>query len=119
MLAHDVQRYTKTFALARYRARTPAITMQRAERAAADLRASLRAALKACPRRDAMATAVLHSLRRASGCRDQLADTAVVRLGATKPRRTRASKAGARTTSDEGTGDDLDDIGWVTDWALG
>lgn len=103
----SVQRYTKSFALTRFRAKVPATTARKAEQVHKDLRAAIRAALQhqSAP----LARTILDSLRKKRGKDlDVDMEEKIVKKKAKKKQATREEE------SDE-TGESSDMIGWASD----
>ena len=104
----SVQRYTKTFALVRFRARAPPETLHRAASVAKNLRQAVLGALQCPPaRHQALAHGLARSLHQARG-RDTKADMEKNK----SPRRSTASTRTGPTDEDLSLSDDL---GWATD----
>ena len=113
----SVQRYTKSFALTRFRARVPAETAAQAARIAANLRASLLSALRDGNNTDSAVARLVHTslmARRGSDNNADMETAAAARKATTRRTKIRKSKGGDET-EDGDTDDDSDVIGWVTD----
>ena len=114
----SVQRYTKSFALTRFRARTPDDTRTAADNIASDLRRALvRALSTAANAGSPVAAACLRTLRQKRG-RDTNADKERG-LAARRESSARERRAGHRrrpaAAYPEPVTDESDDIGWATD----
>lgn len=109
----SVQRYTKTFALVRFWARTPSVTRERATRAARDLRKALVLAIDAGTHPDPLQLALRRILTHPR-CADQEADAVYTSKSRPASARSRSSRSPTRSAS---SSDELDfsDAHWASD----
>ena len=111
----SVQRYTKSFALTRFRAKVPPHTEARAAEISRDLRKALVSALQD-HRKSAFGRQLLQSLRAHRG-QDNFADADPIMAEAAKKKESRKKKRNKKQHDDTDDDADIssDSVGWATD----